>query len=222
MKAALEQLGFGPCYHMSEFFKHPEHAATWRAAAQGQPVDWRTFFHDYQSAVDEPSSAFYKAQMQSFPDAKVILTVRDPERWYDSCLETIYPLSQTFPISLVGRFLPHVGPFFSVIDKLVWKGVFNRRFLDRAFTIAMFNRRNEEVKRYVPPERLLIFEVKQGWEPLCRFLGVPVPQGVPFPHLNDTAEFRERIVQARIIALALLTLGVGGVLTILRALVRRR
>jgi hypothetical protein len=91
---------------------------------------------------------------------------------------------------------------------LIWKETFNDNFADKQHAIKIFNQHIEEVKKYVPPERLLIYNVKEGWEPLCAFLGVEVPKDKPFPHLNDRAEFTNRgrqrfrmlIVQGSLIA----------------------
>ena len=90
--------------------------------------------------------------------------------------------------------------FRRMVDRLIWDGMFQGRFEDKAFAIEVFNRHNEQVRRDVPPDRLLVFDVREGWEPLCAFLGVPVPEGKPFPHVNDTAQFRSQIQRgARIV-----------------------
>jgi hypothetical protein len=81
-------------------------------------------------------------------------------------------------------------------DELIWRRTFGGRFEDRAHAIETFERHTEEVRQGVPAERLLVFEVGQGWEPLCAHLGVPVPDE-PFPHLNDTASFRARVMEER-------------------------
>ncbi len=90
LKVALEELGFGPCYHMLEMFQHPEHIALWEAASKGHPVDWHQVFEEYQATVDWPGCAFYEQFMEAYPDAKVLLTVRDPDKWYESSQATIY------------------------------------------------------------------------------------------------------------------------------------
>jgi hypothetical protein len=181
LKAALEELGFGPCYHMTEVIKHPTHAKTWEKATQGHPVDWHDLFAGYQSAVDYPACSFYKELMDVYPDAKVILSVREPERWYESAYETIYLTLQEVPPW--SRWLPWVNDIYRMTNLLIWDGQFEGRFEDRAYAIDVFNQWNAEVQAVVPPERLLIFDVKQGWEPLCAFLGVEVPSR-PFPHAN--------------------------------------
>src|SRR5690349_20477507 len=90
LKVALEQLGFGPCYHMAEVFSHPAHVSSWEAATRGEPVDWRALFAGWGATVDWPACSFYREILASHPDAKVILTVRDPGRLYSSCRDTIY------------------------------------------------------------------------------------------------------------------------------------
>lgn len=182
LKSALETLGFKRCYHMMEVMRHPSHVKYWLAAANGEPVDWEALFSGFEAAVDFPSSIYYKEMMQAFPDAKVVHTVREPQRWYDSTLETIYQADKLPAWAM--RWLPFVGAMARMINKAVWDGLFSGRFEERDFAIKFFDEYTQEVKRHVPSERLLIFEVKQGWEPLCAFLGVPVPD-VPFPHLND-------------------------------------
>jgi hypothetical protein len=97
LQVALEELGFTRCYHMTEVFAHPEHAAAWSAARRGESVDWDTLFAGYQAAVDWPPCAFYQELLDRFPDAKVILTVRDADKWYESALQTIYYARHTFP-----------------------------------------------------------------------------------------------------------------------------
>jgi Sulfotransferase domain len=130
--------------------------------------------------------------LRQYPEAKVILTVRDPARWYDSARQTIYFVRQAFP-GWTSVVFPRMRVFRQMLDRIIWDGTFEGRFEDRDFAIAAFERHNEQVRRDVPAGRLLVYEVSEGWEPLCAFLGVPVPEGKPFPHLNDAAEFRARI-----------------------------
>lgn len=209
LKVALEELGFGPCYHMIEVFEHPEHAPLWEAAWRGEPVDFDDLLGGYEAAVDWPACAFYEELMERYPDAKVILTVRDPERWYESVRNTIYALSMTVTRSQLTRFV------FALISllrsgalargdmarEIIWDGTFDGEFEDESYAIEVFNRHNEEVRRRVPEDRLLTFEVSEGWAPLCDFLGVEAPEK-PFPRLNDTAEMRRRLRTVRAISFA--------------------
>jgi hypothetical protein len=192
LKAALEGLGFARCYHMTEVFAHPGHARVWDAAARGEAVDWEALFEGYQATVDWPGCNFYREFLRLYPEAKVVLTVRDPGRWYDSARQTIYHARHAFP-AWVTPLLPRLRHLMPMLDRLIWEGVFGGRFGDRDQAIGVFERHNEEVMRTVPADRLLVYEVKDGWGPLCEFLGVPVPEDRPFPHLNDTEEFRARI-----------------------------
>jgi Sulfotransferase domain len=193
LKAALEHLGFGPCYHMSVAEKEGGHLDLWDAAARGILIDWDRIFGGYESTVDWPACAFYKELMRAYPDAKVVLTVRDPERWYDSINGTIYPL---YKVAIASRWtapfirFPHRDLLARMTRNVVWNGTFDGRFEDRRHAVAAFERHVEEVRRHVPADRLLVFEVKDGWKPLCDFLGVDVPADRPFPHLNDQQTFQ--------------------------------
>jgi sulfotransferase family protein len=195
LKMALEELGFVKCYHMTEVLANLEHVRAWDAAARGETIDWEALFQGYQATVDWPGCTFYEELMRRYPEAKVVLSVRDPERWYDSALKTIYYVRHAFP-RWMPLFYHRMNDFHRMLDRLVWDGMFLGRFEDKAFAIEVFNRYNEQVRRVVPPDRLLVFEVREGWQPLCAFLGVPVPAGKPFPHVNDVEEFRSRIQRA--------------------------
>ena len=187
LKVALEELGFGRCYHMIEVFEHPEHVSLWGAAIRGEPLDWEKIFGSYQAAVDWPTTAFYKELMKVYPHAKVLLTIRDPEKWYESTMNTLYPTVDT----------PEPSPIMRMAAKLIWEQTFDGNFEDRRYAIEVFKRHNEEVKKHVPPERLLVYEVNEGWKPLCEFLGVEIPEEKPFPHLNDTEAFKGMVQQRR-------------------------
>lgn len=204
LKLALEQLGFNPCYHMQEvIMNNRDHATLWTAAAQGKPVDWKALFAKYQATVDWPACTFYKQLMEVYPDAKVLLSVRDPVKWYESAANTIFRVSREGFPRLMGLMFPGLKGLIEMTHTLIWQGTFDGKFADRDHAIAVFNRHNEEVKRTVPPERLLVYDVKEGWEPLCRFLQVPVPN-TPFPRVNDTATFNNRLkVRKRIMQGAL-------------------
>lgn len=189
LKVALEMIGFRPCYHMVEVFAHPEHIAVWQAAAEGKPIDWKGLFAGYRAEVDWPASIFWKDLMQVYPEAKVILTVRDPEKWFESVQETIHWALQQDGMSPVES---HEEEYRHMIDTLIWRGMFDGHFEDKDYAIDLFNRNTKEVKDTVPVDRLLIFNVAEGWEPLCRFLGVEAPD-MPFPRVNDRETFKQRV-----------------------------
>ena len=183
MQTALNMLGFGPCHHMVEVFMHPESMALWVRASKGEDV-WDEIFKDYSSAVDYPTAAYWREIAAKYPDAKVLHTTRDPDQWYDSASSTIMspssPATQMQPGSLQAEF------FASVVGGL------REHVEDRAWMTDYFRRHDAEVKAAFPPERLLVYQVGSGWEPLCKFLGVPVPDA-PYPSENSRAEFIARI-----------------------------
>jgi hypothetical protein len=192
-KVALEQLGFGPCYHFFTQFERPQDIDVWQAADEGKPVDWRALLAGFRAAVDWPASLFYKQLMEIFPDAKVLLNVRDPEAWYESILNTVYAVSQA------GLSAPEQsthGRLSRVVNTIAWQNLFHGRFEDKPYAISIFEQHNQEVKDYVPAYNLLVWDVKEGWDPLCRFLGVAAPE-TPFPQLNDMQTFRQRLLVDR-------------------------
>lgn len=188
---ALEILDLGPCYHMQITMTRFWHARFWLRAKAGEPVDYRAFFTGYRSTVDWPSCEFYRELMRIYPDAKVVLNVRDPHEWYDSVLETLWQIQFAMP----WWFPPSI---LRMQDEVIWRSRFNGEFTDRARTVAVYEAHLDEVRRTVPPERLLEYHVAQGWAPLCEFLGRPIPQDVPFPRLNDRRFFQRVLLALRV------------------------
>ena len=186
LKVALEQLGLGPCYHMLEVFEHPEHIKFWAAAASGEAVDWDDVFTPYAAAVDNPASSYFAELADHYPEARVIHTVRDPERWFESTQNTIFAPENRRRVSDLFE-----GPEIDVMMSKILDETFGGRVGDRRHAIAVFEQHTENVIRAIPAERLLVFRVREGWRPLCEFLGKPVPEG-PFPKVNSTQEFQDR------------------------------
>ena len=181
LKFALEHLGFGPCYHMSEVFAGTRrNVPLWLDAIDGRP-DWDAIFEGFHSTTDYPACTYWRELAAHYPRAKVVLTVRDPNSWFDSVSETIF--SEGMQASLAG------SPTGDMMQGVIFDA-FGGRVHDRAFMTDWFVRRNNEVIDSVPPERLLVFSPKEGWEPLCAFLGVPVP-AEPFPRVNSRDELSE-------------------------------
>ena len=191
LQAALNQLGFGPAYHMREVFTVPGHSELWREAKRGKG-DWQTIFKNYNSNTDFPGCCFYKELMEAFPNHKVILTVRDFDNWYKSTSETIYQVQFAFFGVLKFLHLSHR----KMINEVIWDGVFDGKFCDKAYAKKKYDAHIEEVKKVVPADKLLVFSVKEGWGPLCDFLEVPVPTN-EFPRLNDSEEFKGMISKAK-------------------------
>jgi sulfotransferase family protein len=192
LHTALEKLGFGPCHHMAEVITDLRQVPLWREALSHEPVDVRRVFDGYRATVDFPGASFWREQMEAWPDAKVVLTVRDPHRWYASAKQTIFarppegpPISEMDPDAaeffgfMFGQFFPRVYDF---------GGSRPLNGMDEDEAVEVFNRHIAEVKATVPAERLLVFQVSDGWKPLCDFLGVPVPDE-EFPHVNESGDF---------------------------------
>jgi hypothetical protein len=206
LKAALEKLGFQKCHHMQEV--GPQIGA-WQDLADGKSVDWDEVFEGFQASCDWPSCTYWEELSHHYPEAKVLLTVRDEGRWYDSVAETIYPASFFVPEWLARR-IPVYKRYHKMVIDQVWDGVFEGRFEDRDHALSVYRAHNARVKERCDPSRLLVFEVKDGWAPLCKFLEVPVPDE-PFPHLNDAKMIRGALLAARILGWGLLAAAVLGV-----------
>lgn len=187
LKAALERLGYGPCHHMHEVVVNPEQAIHWQRLAAGEGVDWEAVFAGYRSQVDWPGAHVWQELADAFPDAKVVHTIRPEERWWASFDKTIGKLMAKYESLLVP---PHMRDMLAAWNALAGKGTFSGVLDDREIALAAYRRRTEEVCEALPAERLLIFDVAEGWDPLCSFLGAVVPSE-PFPHHNLRADFWE-------------------------------
>jgi len=196
LKLALEQLGFGKCYHMYVLIKEtPDEIEYFEKAERGEPVDWDKLFTGYKSAVDFPVIRYYKDIMAKYPQAKIIHTTRDAESWYESMQKTIFwavkpNLGRILKMSVKMPFSPMTRKqlrVFKFNGKMI-NHVFGNDLNDKAKVIKIFNQWNADVLNFVPKEKLLIYDVKSGWEPLCKFLNVPVPS-IPFPKVNTSEEF---------------------------------
>ncbi|MDA2813661.1 sulfotransferase family protein [Nocardiopsis sp. RSe5-2] len=204
LKAALEELGYGPCYHMFEVLGEPRRAEDWIRAGDGLPVDWDEVFTGYRSTVDWPGASYWRELSEHYPKAKVVLTVRDPDRWFDSAASTVFRLQYIVqrpwgrPLRrLVPLLSPGLGAFLDMNDRAIRDRVFGGRYPQRREAVERFRAHIDEVRDAVPEDRLLVYDVADGWEPLCDFLGTEVPDA-PFPSANASDDFgRTQIGQVR-------------------------
>ncbi|GLR65889.1 sulfotransferase family protein [Acidocella aquatica] len=188
LKLALEQLGFGPCHHMEEVLAHPGQVAHWQAVAAGQPVTWDDVFAGYRAQVDWPGAHVWRELSLAYPAAKIIHTQRPEDDWWNSFSATIGGLLNTYrEISLP----PHAAAMMAAAGRMIGEQTFGAAFTNRDAALAAYRRRLDQVRAAIAPARLLVFNVAEGWEPLCRFLGVPVP-ATPFPRVNSTAQWLEQ------------------------------
>jgi len=189
LKDVLEQLGFGPCHHMAEVFGNPPQVAHWSAAARGEAVDWTAAFDGYAAQVDWPGAHVWKQLHAAFPEAKVLHSHRPVDVWWGSFSKTIGKLMRVHE----GMDLPpHGTEMLRATGDMIMTETFGTVSPDEATAKAAYEARLDEVRATVPPEQLLVYDVAEGWEPLCAFLGVPVPDA-PFPHRNRRAQFWESL-----------------------------
>ncbi|MCG5215104.1 sulfotransferase family protein [Streptosporangium sp. KLBMP 9127] len=196
LTTALERLGFGPCLHSEVIFRHPELIRPLLSAVEGGTVKWDDVLAGYESCVGGPMTVRWRELAEYYPDAKFIHTVRDPERWLGSMRRTLFKRRGRLS-SLPGRaavlMSSVLGTDFAPMVKLIQTSLETQTFrspaertLERA--IELFNAHTDQVVEAIPADRLLVYEVKSGWEPLCEFLAVPVP-AEPFPRMNDTSVY---------------------------------
>ncbi|MGB3625228.1 MAG: sulfotransferase family protein [Henriciella sp.] len=188
LKLALEQLGFGPCHHMIEVIEHPDpQVALWNDALAGDP-DFDAIYNGYGSAVDWPTAAFWEETAAAYPEAKIILSTRSSESWYASISETILATvwaPDTWP--------PQAVEWFKMVSKVLERSLGEAR--DKDTLIKAFEAHEAKVKAAIPDDRLLVHSAKDGWEPLCDFLGVAVP-AEPYPRTNSKEEFFQHMEKA--------------------------
>jgi hypothetical protein len=176
---ALDSLGFGPCHHMRSVLAKPSSWKSWAAAQRGEKVSWDEIFAGWGSTVDWPSTTFWRELVEHYPEAKVILTVRSADSWYASMLSTLIPFWKRVRSEVTH---PDLRAVFEINQKDL-DGILD----DPERAKAAFDKHNEEVKRTIPKDRLLVIEPGSGWDPLCAFLGVPVPKE-PYPSTNSREE----------------------------------
>ena len=196
---ALNRLGF-PCYHMKEVLLNKEnasHLGFWRRVADappGTPQDWERVFAKYTATVDNPGCCVWRELLAAYPDAKVLLTLHPngAEAWYESTIETIYFTERLWQWKVLEWFTPFGRKFGAMSRRLIWQRTLHGTMADRGRAIERYWAHVEEVKAAVALDRLLGFQVTEGWAPLCAFLGVPVPDE-PFPNVNDRVSVQKTI-----------------------------
>lgn len=183
-KMALTELGFGPCHHMLEVMGSEAQQARWKAIANGAKVVWAEVFAGFTAQVDWPGAAVWQQTSIAFPQAKVIHTERPEDDWWASFSVTI---GKFFILHKTMALPPHIAGLMVAMDKLLIEGIFGGK-IERASAIAAYRRNNEKVRDIIAKDRLLVFTPAQGWDPLCKFLNVPVP-ATAFPKSHARDEF---------------------------------
>ncbi len=204
-KLALEELGFGPAYHWVNLISDLNAVELWHRALDGEDL-FAEIFGSHRSTVDWPGGFFYRELAELHPQAKVLLSVRDPESWEQSYRQTIWNFTRGD--SLVSHLSdarreidPRWRRYLELVDRMLWsdRSPFGAGDSPQQM-MAQMEAYNDGVRAAIPPERLLVWKVTEGWGPLCEFLEVPVP-AVDLPHANDSETFRGRVVDAALDAL---------------------
>jgi len=200
LKESLEKLGYKKTYHMKELLVHPENLHYWSTLKATGTTNWEGLYNGYQATVDFPAYPWYKEHMKQYPDAKVILTVRPFDKWHSSVFSTIWQAGpQNLPqkLAMLAKLLlnPRLRSVIKCVKlakEMIFKVHFQGKFEDKVEAEKIFNKHIADVKAYVPADKLLVYDVSEGWGPLCRFLGVPEPNE-PIPHLNKKENFKEML-----------------------------
>jgi hypothetical protein len=227
LRLALNRLGY-PCYHMFEVVdvkqNRPHHLDFWLEVARSEPGvqhDWEKVFANYRATVDNPAAGVWRELLEAYPDAKVLLSLhpKGAANWYRSTWETIYSPQRMWQRHVLARWVPPLRKMNEMADKLIWQRFHRGTMADEAAAIARYEEHRAEVEASVPSSKLLVYDVSQGWEPLCGFLGVAVPDE-PFPRTNERAEMQARIGKFKLAGTALQALEIGVVLALLGGLYR--
>jgi hypothetical protein len=185
LKLALEELLGGRCYHMLEVRERAGDPDAWGDAYEGKPPDWHDFFDGYVAAVDWPSAPFWREISEAFPEAPIILSVRDVDPWWKSASSTIF-------IAVATYFAPDAPADGWTRMGRGMMTAFTPAWQDETQAKAAYLAYNDHVRATAPADRLVEWSPSDGWGPICSALGLDIPDG-PFPHVNTTAEARAAI-----------------------------
>ena len=200
LKQSLEQLGYKHVYHMKELLVNPDKLHYWKTLEETGDTDWDALYNGYDGTVDFPGYPWYEEHMKRYPDAKVILTVRDFESWYKSVDSTVFRAGPQTPgekIKMLSKLLFNsrarkVVKVIKWFKKVFFANELQGKFEDKDFAQQFWEGHLAKVKANVPADKLLVYDVRDGWGPLCAFLGKPEPAD-PLPHLNKKENFKEML-----------------------------
>lgn len=187
LRKALELLGLGPCHHMAEVIENPKQLSLWRSVEDGKISAIKEALVGFRSQVDWPGAAYWETLAEIYPASKVILSIRDPDEWFDSVQATIVPFINSMSVQNENEHLKELANWSA---RLIARDIFEDRLHDRAYATEVYRAHTSRVISTIPKERLLVFRVSDGWEPLCNFLGREIPSEV-FPKTNSTSDFRD-------------------------------
>ena len=200
LKIALEKLGYGPCYHMKEIIEDSSQSDFWQRVYYGGKYSWGELFEKYNSSTDNPVCEFWEEILKEYPNSKIILNTRNPEAWLKSIKETIFLVRVNVPFGvsfMFNTFLRKRKSVMSKVTSMIFGYGENYNTSDEHI-IKTFNDWNKKVEERCPKDKFLKWEIKEGWKPICQFLGIETPNE-DFPRVNDTQEFKDRINKLNIV-----------------------
>ena len=200
LRKVIEELGLGPCYNSTELFIRPRGIEFWEALEKGDKVDFEDFFKNYNAIIGFPCYIFHQQLKGKYPDAKLILSYRDPEVWHEDISRTVFESESSHVNKAYADEVRSFDPYLAdcilrihgLQKRILEDNYFEGRFADKDFAVQRYMEWNEDIKTIYAEDELLEYQVTEGWGPVCEFLGLPVPEGKPFPHLNDPNTFHER------------------------------
>lgn len=221
--AAVSYLLKGPVYHGGTqlILNEESHIKKWISICEHTPIkseedrkfvleNVRDIMTGFVACTDVPSIAYVEELMLLYPDAKVIVTVRDPDRWWES-MRPVVERGKFYLLSWILAPIPTLRKFWhfhEAMDQGRFGELYFRPDEPQQPTRATYDRHIAHLKKIVPKDKLFFYDVRDGWEPLCAILGVPVPKGVEFPRLND-AKAMEDLMKANVKKGLLAWTGIG-------------
>ena len=213
LKRSLEILTGQPSYHMQNILLNKKDAKLWHNSIfkHKEKFDWEKIYSGYGACLDFPSCNYYKELMDAYPKAKVILTIRDDESWIKSWNVLNNQILKSFTFKFLAK-IPNTSFYLQkqIHNEMILgpRGAFQGAKSDEERK-NKFNEWNQSVIDYVPKDRLLVYQVKEGWEPICKLLNVPIPK-IPFPYLNKTKNMghMSRFINFMFIFIILVIIGI--------------
>lgn len=195
LKGALQLLGYQQTYHMDNLLNNPAMVKYWVELFDTGKTDFDVLFDGFTASTDFPGFFAYKALLKKYPESKFILTTRDLDSWYDSIHKTVFQAVTSFfaketPTDSMRR----VEGVFQLLDRYLFGQFFNGTFTDKEKTLSIVKAYLQEVKQNIPDGQMLVYEISEGWEPLCDFLDLPVPD-LEFPYKNKREDFNTMIAK---------------------------
>jgi len=184
LQEALSIVLNGPVFHMGEVFANLDSVSAWHAAVDGAPTDWESLLAGYRATLDWPAVTCWREIAAVNPEALVLLSSRSSaEAWWNSVSNTLFAvLDREFP--------PHLLPMRAMNEAMFER--LTPHWRDRDAAMAAYDAHNAAVRKEVPSDRLIDWQPRDGWEPICAALRIAVPARA-FPHANRSEDFQRSV-----------------------------